>query len=239
MHLTFGVSVVEAHFDPRSTRLRFVADTVALGKAYLRVLRFFSVNIIHTHLHQHLPLTKRTNGWSLGNFFWSAKEYAPLTLLLNTRILSPIFVCASYDSNNKHQLFSYTILTGWFSVDNINRLAVLMGEDCITWDRNRIFRFNFHESNCHVVNIQGGVPPTYKSKQLLPSRSIPHSTVTYHRLHVKKTGCWNEMLTVASKRGRMYAEILNIRVKRAVKVWQHRTTCRFPDILLQNWSCSK
>lgn len=46
-------------------------------------------------------------------------------------------------------------------------------------------------------------------------------------------------LTVASKHARLYAEILNIRVKRAVKVWQNKMICRYPAILLQNESCNK
>jgi hypothetical protein len=50
------------------------------------------VNIIHRHLHQHVPLTRSTNGWSLGNFFWSAKEYAPLALISNPCILSCMYV---------------------------------------------------------------------------------------------------------------------------------------------------
>jgi len=166
---------------------------VALGEAYLRVPRFFSVNIINTHLHQHVPLTRTTNGWSLGNFFWSAEEYAALMLKWKPCILSAIYVCASYDFHNKHQLFSYTILTGWSSVNNINRLAVLMGEDCITWDRKRIFKYNLHGSSCRVVNMHGRVPPPNKTKQLLPSRSILYSTVTCHRQHVKKTGYWTKM----------------------------------------------
>jgi len=201
MHLTFGVSVLEARLRSEFNTLEMCGGQCSAWRSLLRVLQVFSVNIIHTHLHQHVPLSRSTNGWSLENLLWSAKEYAPLTLILNPCILSSIYVCASYDSHDKHQLFSKTISTGWSSVNNINRLAVLMDEDCITRDRNRILKYKLDESSCHVVNIHGGVPPTNKSKQLLPSRTILYSTVTYHRLHVTKIAVAQLVETLRYKPG--------------------------------------
>jgi hypothetical protein len=58
-------------FDPRPIDVKFVGkDRTALGKVLLRVLRFFTVSTIPTmlHLHQHVPVTKRTKGRSLKTF---------------------------------------------------------------------------------------------------------------------------------------------------------------------------
>jgi hypothetical protein len=52
--------------------VKFVKDKVARRYALLRVLRFSPVTIfpsmLHTHLHLHVALTRRTNGRSLGTF---------------------------------------------------------------------------------------------------------------------------------------------------------------------------
>ena len=41
-------------FDPRPVHVRFVVDKVALGQAFLRVLRFIHVRIIPQLIHAHL-----------------------------------------------------------------------------------------------------------------------------------------------------------------------------------------
>jgi len=50
----------------------FVVDTVALGQVFIPVLRFPPVSIIpsvlHTRLHVHVAVTRRTNMRSLGTF---------------------------------------------------------------------------------------------------------------------------------------------------------------------------
>jgi len=52
--------------------VKFVKDKVAGRQAILRVLRFSPVTVfpsmLHTHLHLHVALTRRTNGRSLGTF---------------------------------------------------------------------------------------------------------------------------------------------------------------------------
>jgi hypothetical protein len=52
--------------------VKSVKDKVAKRQAILRVLRFSPVTIfpstLHTHLHLHVALTRRTNGRSLGTF---------------------------------------------------------------------------------------------------------------------------------------------------------------------------
>jgi hypothetical protein len=59
-------------FDPRLVRLRFMVGLVTLGQVILRLLRFFPVSviphIIHTHIHLHVALTRRTIGRILGTF---------------------------------------------------------------------------------------------------------------------------------------------------------------------------
>jgi hypothetical protein len=60
-----------ARFDPRSVRVRFVVDKLALGQAFVRVFRVSSVSIIppllHTHLNLHVTFT-RANGRCLRTF---------------------------------------------------------------------------------------------------------------------------------------------------------------------------
>jgi hypothetical protein len=62
MNLNFGLSVAEARLRSEINTLEICGGQIALGEAYLRVLQVFSVNIIHRHLHQHVPLTRSTNG---------------------------------------------------------------------------------------------------------------------------------------------------------------------------------
>jgi hypothetical protein len=49
-----------------------VVDKVVLAQVFIRVLRFTPVNInipmLHTQLHLHVALTRRTNGRSLATF---------------------------------------------------------------------------------------------------------------------------------------------------------------------------
>ena len=52
--------------------MRFVADKAGLGQIFLRILPFSppSINppMLHTHLHLHVALTRKTNGRSLRTF---------------------------------------------------------------------------------------------------------------------------------------------------------------------------
>ena len=63
--------------------MRFVVSDVALGEAFLRALRVSFVSVIpptmHTHLHLHVALTRRTNWCSLGTLhkelpFWEPRS---------------------------------------------------------------------------------------------------------------------------------------------------------------------
>ena len=67
-----GLSLLKPQFDPRSVHVRFVADKVALKHIFLPVVVFPPVSItpptLHTHLHLHVAVTRRTNGLSLGTF---------------------------------------------------------------------------------------------------------------------------------------------------------------------------
>ena len=70
--LVTGFSSRRPVFDPRPVDVRFVVDKMTLGQVFLQVLRFspFSIipPILHTHLHPHLALTRKTNARSLGTF---------------------------------------------------------------------------------------------------------------------------------------------------------------------------
>jgi hypothetical protein len=64
-------------FDSRPVHVRFVLDNVALGQAFLRVLRFIHVSIIPQLLHTHLfndTLIRETRWQRIENFknvtFW-------------------------------------------------------------------------------------------------------------------------------------------------------------------------
>jgi hypothetical protein len=67
-----GLSWRRPVFDLRSVFVRFVGGKVAVGQFFLPVLRFSPVSInpplLHTHLHLHAALTRRTNGRSSGTF---------------------------------------------------------------------------------------------------------------------------------------------------------------------------
>jgi hypothetical protein len=67
-----GLSQRRTRFGPRSVCVTFVVDRVALGQVFIPVLRFSPVSIIpsmlHTQLHLHVALTRRTNRRSLGTF---------------------------------------------------------------------------------------------------------------------------------------------------------------------------
>jgi hypothetical protein len=68
--LVAGLTPRRNGFDYWSVHVRFVLDKVALEQTFLPVLLFYLVCIIpptlHTHLHLHVALTRRTNGRSLG-----------------------------------------------------------------------------------------------------------------------------------------------------------------------------
>ena len=70
--LVAGLWLRRTVLDPRPVHERSVVDKVAVGQVYLRVLRFSPVSIIppmlHTHLHLHVALNRRTKGRSLGTF---------------------------------------------------------------------------------------------------------------------------------------------------------------------------
>jgi hypothetical protein len=59
-------------YDLGSIHVRVVADEVALGRGFLRVIWFDPVSVIspmlHINLHLHAARTRRTNGRSLGTF---------------------------------------------------------------------------------------------------------------------------------------------------------------------------
>jgi hypothetical protein len=58
--------------DPRSVHVRCVVNKVAIGHVVLPVLLFSPASTIppmlHTHLHLHVALTRRTNERILGTF---------------------------------------------------------------------------------------------------------------------------------------------------------------------------
>ena len=64
-------SLRQPMFDPRSVDVRFVEDKVALRQVSLPVLRFSLVHIIplmlHTDLHLHAAVTRRTKRAKPGN----------------------------------------------------------------------------------------------------------------------------------------------------------------------------
>ena len=70
--LVAGFSPRRPVFNPRPVDVRFVMDKMTMGQVLLQVLRFSPVSIIppilHTHLHPHLDLTRKTNVRSLGTF---------------------------------------------------------------------------------------------------------------------------------------------------------------------------
>jgi hypothetical protein len=57
-------------FDRRSARVGFMVDEVVVGHEVLRIISLFLVSVIpsmlHTPVHLHVALTKRTNCGSLG-----------------------------------------------------------------------------------------------------------------------------------------------------------------------------
>jgi len=69
--------------NARSDYVRSVVGKVAMGQVFLQELPFFLVNIIppvlHTHLHLHVAITRRTNGRNLRTFqkemiFWKLES---------------------------------------------------------------------------------------------------------------------------------------------------------------------
>jgi len=66
-----GLPPQRPEFDPRSVRVRFVVDKMALVQAFIRVFRSSPVSIIppllHFHLNLHVAFT-RANGRCLGTF---------------------------------------------------------------------------------------------------------------------------------------------------------------------------
>ena len=58
--------------SPRSVHVRFPLDLLALRRGFFRILRFSLLCIIkqmlRTHLHLHVPLTRKTMWRSLGTF---------------------------------------------------------------------------------------------------------------------------------------------------------------------------
>jgi len=58
--------------DPRTVHVVFVVDQEALDEVFLPVLLLSPVSIIppmlHTYLHLHVAVTRRTNARSLGTF---------------------------------------------------------------------------------------------------------------------------------------------------------------------------
>ena len=70
--LVADLSKPKHSFDARSIHLWFVVDKMAFLQFFIRILRFYFVNIIppilHTHLNLHAAPTGRTNGRRLGTF---------------------------------------------------------------------------------------------------------------------------------------------------------------------------
>ena len=107
-------------FNPKSVRMGFVVDKVALWEGFFPVLWFSPLSIIPPMLHTHLSLNtpcafiRRTSGRSLGsfkkamffrtsrsikrkiifNFFWGG--FKMLLLLFQQR-------CLNYSYNSKHR----------------------------------------------------------------------------------------------------------------------------------------
>jgi hypothetical protein len=64
--LVAGLSLRRPGFEPGLFYVRFVVDKVALEQVFIQAFRFSLVYIIpkmlHTHLHLHVAITRRTNG---------------------------------------------------------------------------------------------------------------------------------------------------------------------------------
>lgn len=70
--LVAGLSPWSHGFVSKSVHVIFVVDKVAVGQVYLLVFRFFLVSnippMLHTLLHLHVALNRRTNARNLGTF---------------------------------------------------------------------------------------------------------------------------------------------------------------------------
>jgi hypothetical protein len=70
--LVSSLSSRRTMFDPKSVHLGFVVDRVTLEQVFLGILKFplFAVIplVLHSRLHLHVALSRRTNGRRVGNF---------------------------------------------------------------------------------------------------------------------------------------------------------------------------
>jgi hypothetical protein len=75
-HVDLSLFPWRPEFDLKSVHVRFMVEKVALGQAFVLVLRFLPVSIIppklrsrlHVRVQLRVGLTRRTNGRSLGTF---------------------------------------------------------------------------------------------------------------------------------------------------------------------------
>jgi hypothetical protein len=59
----------EAQVRSQVSALRFVVGKVAPGQVFVRGLSLVKIPpVLHTHLHLHLALTRRTNGLCVGTY---------------------------------------------------------------------------------------------------------------------------------------------------------------------------
>ena len=69
--LVVGLSPQRHRLDSRSASVRIVMERVGPVHVFLQVIQFFRVSIIkpmlHTRLHVHVALLRKTNGRILGN----------------------------------------------------------------------------------------------------------------------------------------------------------------------------
>jgi hypothetical protein len=70
--LVAGVSPPRRRFDPSSVHVRSVGEKLALRQVLRRVVLFSPVIVIpsmlHTHIHAHVAVTRKTNRRSFENF---------------------------------------------------------------------------------------------------------------------------------------------------------------------------
>ena len=113
--------------DPGSVLVRSVMDKVALGQGFFRVLRFYPVNIIppilHTHLHLHVALTRRTNGRILGTFEKAVvfrKSFFNFLLSLKGQEQWTVVVCTIYVTRvSVTVMFSLTLFVLFLCQDSV------------------------------------------------------------------------------------------------------------------------
>jgi hypothetical protein len=91
--LVAGLSPRRPVLDPGPVSLRFVMGRVALGQVLLPAAQFSPVivgpPVLHTCLHLHVALTRRTNGRKLGIFQKAAALICVVTRTVWRQIFEP------------------------------------------------------------------------------------------------------------------------------------------------------